>query len=205
MAPPNSISSGAKTSSEGHSLKWWSENKEETMKHRNPVVGVLIGNPRLASRTATVAMEVARRVATAVDGGVGPVVDLAERGRALLDPDAADVERDIDVLSNTDVLIVTSPTYKATYTGLLKVFIDRLSSETLSGVVAVPVMVGGAPHHAMAGEVHLRPLLVEVGAVVPTRSLYVVDSELDRLDDTVSGWLEREESSLRTSLLLDPR
>ncbi|MEU1999856.1 NADPH-dependent FMN reductase [Rhodococcus sp. NPDC019627] len=175
------------------------------MKHRNPVVGVLIGNPRLASRTASVAMEVARRVAAAVDGCVGPVVDLAEHGRALLDPDAADVERDIDVLSNTDVLIMTSPTYKATYTGILKVFVDRLSSETLSGVVAVPVMVGGAPHHAMAGEVHLRPLLVELGAVVPTRSLYVVDSELDRLDDTVSGWLQREESSLRTSLLLDPR
>lgn len=176
------------------------------MRHRNPTVGVLVGNPRPASRTATVAHEVARRVAAAVNGNVGPIVDLAEHGRDLLDPDAAAVERDIIELSQTDALIVTSPTYKGTYTGLLKVFVDRFGQETLSGVIAVPVMVGGTPHHAMAGDVHLRPLLVELGAVVPTRSLYVIDSELDRLDDTVSEWLEREKAALRASLrILTPR
>jgi FMN reductase len=171
-------------------------NRGESMSHSDITVGVLVGNPRPASRTATVALEVGRQVADAVGGRVGPVVDLAMHGGDVLDPDSATVQRDMELVSGVDTLVVASPTYKATYTGLLKSFFDRFGSVSLDGVVAVPVMVGGAPHHAMAGEVHLRPLLVELGAVVPTRSLYVVDSELDHLTDTVSTWLSREGASL---------
>ncbi|MBV6759802.1 NADPH-dependent FMN reductase [Rhodococcus opacus] len=167
-------------------------------------VGVLVGNPRRASRTATVAVEVGRRVADVLGGSVGPVVDLAMHGGDVLDPDSAPVQRDMELVSRVDTLVVASPTYKATYTGLLKAFFDRFGAITLDGVAAVPVMVGGAAHHAMAGEVHLRPLLVELGAVVPTRSLYVVDSELDHLPDTVSDWLAKEGASLTKVLSTVP-
>ena len=37
----------------------------------------------------------------------------------------------------------------------------------LAGAVAVPVMTGGWPGHLLAVEVHLRPVLVELGATVP--------------------------------------
>jgi FMN reductase len=50
--------------------------------------------------------------------------------------------------------------------------------------------VGAAPQHALAVEVHLRPLLVEIGATVPTRGLFVLEQELDALDATVTTWLE---------------
>jgi len=45
-------------------------------------------------------------------------------------------------------------------------------------------------HHALAPEVHLRPLLVELGASVPSRGLYVLDSALDELDSIVGAWGE---------------
>lgn len=162
-----------------------------------PIVGVVVGNPRPASRTTSVALEVAEQVAAAISGEVGPVVELASHGGAVLDPAAVAVQRDVDVLSRVDTLVVASPTYKATYTGLLKGFLDRYGTDGLAGVVAVPVMVGGAPHHALAGEVHLRPLLVELGAVVPTRSLYVMESELDRLPEVVGAWLAGGATALR--------
>ena len=171
------------------------------MGQRPATVGVLVGNPRAGSRTATVALEVARQVASAVDGNVGPVVDLADHGPAVLDPEAAAVQSDMASLSAADVLVVASPTYKATYTGLLKAFFDRFfGSASLAGIVAVPVMVGGAPQHAMAGEVHLRPLLVELGCVVPTRSLYVMESELDHLGETVRNWLTSSAGYLAAAL-----
>ena len=54
--------------------------------------------------------------------------------------------------------------FKATYTGLLKLFLDQVPSNGLSGVVAVPLMLGAGPGHAMAPELLLKPVLVELGA-----------------------------------------
>ncbi|MEU6561619.1 NADPH-dependent FMN reductase [Nocardia nova] len=162
-----------------------------------PVVGLVVGNPRPASRTMSVAGEVARQLAGAVGGMLGPAVDLAAHGPAVLDPDAAGVRADLDALRRADIVVVASPTYKATYTGLLKAFLDRYGPPALTGVVAVPVMVGGAAAHAMAPEIHLRPLLVELGAVVPTRGLFVVEDELDRLPDVVGDWLATAGVALR--------
>jgi FMN reductase len=74
---------------------------------------------------------------------------------------------------------VASPTYKATYTGLLKLFLDQIGTGDLAGVVAVPLMLGGGPAHALAPELLLKPVLVELGATAPTRGLYLLDSTWD--------------------------
>lgn len=165
-----------------------------------PTVAVLVGNPRTGSRTTAVAAEVAAQIAAAIGGAVGPVVELAEHGGAVLDPGAAAVTADTETIAAADVLVVASPTYKATYTGLLKAFLDRYRGEGLSGVVAVGVMVGGNHDHALAPELHLRPLLVELGTTAPTRMLYVCDSELDRLGDTVAQWLDGARAPLRAAV-----
>ena len=67
---------------------------------------------------------------------------------------------------------------------------DRYGNNGLAGVVALPVMLGAAPHHALAVETHFRPLLVELGASVPTRGLYVLESQMDDLDGVVGGFME---------------
>jgi FMN reductase len=60
----------------------------------------------------------------------------------------------------------------------------------LAGTVAVPLMTGAAPIHALAPEVHLRPLLTELGASVPTRGLYLVESSFDDLPAAIAPWAE---------------
>ena len=49
-------------------------------------------------------------------------------------------------------------------------------------------MTGGWPGHLLAVEVHLRPVLVELGATVPARGLYVTEPELADLDAAVGKW-----------------
>ena len=71
---------------------------------------------------------------------------------------------------------------------MLKTFLDRYGSNGLAGVVAVPVMTGGWPGHLLAVEVHLRPVLVELGATVPARGRYVTEPELPELDTVVAKW-----------------
>ena len=55
-----------------------------------------------------------------------------------------------------ELLVVASPTFKASYTGVLKCFLDQFPSGGLAGVTAFPVMLGAGPGHAMAPEQMLR-------------------------------------------------
>ena len=144
---------------------------------------VIIGNPRPGSRTAAAAVAAARTVAEAagLEGEPG-VIDLSGYGPELLEAvPTARVAEALERVQAATVLLVASPTYKATYTGLLKVFLDRLPGGALRGSVALPILVMGAPRHALAVEVHLRPLLVELGATVPTPGLALLESDLETI------------------------
>lgn len=49
-------------------------------------------------------------------------------------------------------------------------------------------MTGGWPGHLLAVEVHLRPVLVELGATVPSRGLYVTEPEFADPASAVAKW-----------------
>ena len=168
---------------------------------------VVVGNPRPGSRTLAAALHVARELT-----GAEPdlVVDLARLGGALLDDGLLDdglLDRDFPVdgpdgrpgvaglvreVADADLVVVASPTYKATYTGLLKVFLDRFAPAHGTGLrgVAVPVMLGAAPHHALAPELLLRPVLTEIGGTVVTPGLHVLDAAHDD-PAAYTAWLDR--------------
>ena len=153
-------------------------------------VRVVIGNPNPGGRTTKVGEAVGRAVAAARQDDDVVTHELAHVASVLFEWGNTDVAALGKLVASADVNIFACPTYKATYTGLLKAFLDSYGNNGLAGTLAVPVMVGAAPQHALAPEVHLRPLLVELGASVPSRGLYVLDSALDTLDETVQRWLE---------------
>jgi FMN reductase len=169
-------------------------------------VGIVVGNPKAHSRTLDVAHAVAEAAAKSVGlADAGRVtVDLAELGPLLFDWSSTEVRRAVDAVRGCSLAIVASPTYKATYTGLLKSFLDWFSATDLLGVTAVPVMVGAGPHHALAVEVHLRPVLVELGATLPTRGLYVTEAQLEGVEDVVAAWLEEAGPRLQAAMSLPP-
>lgn len=166
-------------------------------------VVAVVGNPRVGSRTAGVAVRVAERAAAAAGlPGDTPidVIELAELAPVLFDWESAAVAAAAGRLRSAELAVIASPTFKGTYTGLLKAFLDRFALTDLNGVTAVPVLVGSGAAHALAVEVHLRPLLVEIGASLPTRGLFVLDSELDQLDTTLDAWLTEAATPLRRAL-----
>jgi FMN reductase len=148
---------------------------------------VVVGNPKPGSRTLAAATTVIRRL---TDTEPDLVVDLATLGATLLDWQDPSVAALVDEVGAADLVVVASPTYKATYTGLLKLFLDRFAGGVGLRGIAVPLMLGAAPHHALAPELHLRPVLVELGAAVPTPALYVLDREHDR-PQSYDWWLQR--------------
>jgi FMN reductase len=153
----------------------------------------LVGNPRPGSRTLTVAAVAAEAIALALRLDADyEIIDLSVLARRLLLPGpSVAVEDAAELVSGADLLLVASPTFKGTYSGLLKVFLDRLPYRALEGTAALPLLVMASPRHALAVEVHLRPLLVELGATVPGPGLAVLESELGRLDAVLRPWASR--------------
>ena len=167
-------------------------------------IAVVTGNPKPASRTQNVALAVASVLAAASEPEEPPahlVVDLAEHASSLFDWSDAELSRLTAEVAAADIAIFASPTYKAAYTGMLKAFLDRYGSNGLAGTVAVPVMTGGWPGHLLAVEVHLRPVLVELGATVPARGLYVTEPEFGNLDAAVAKWAEAAVPLIRRALV----
>lgn len=139
-------------------------------------VAVVTGNPKPRSRTLAAAVHVARELV----GEPDLVVDLADVGVALLDWENEEVADLVKQVGAADLVVVASPTYKSAYTGLLKLFLDRFAGgHGLTGL-AVPVMLGAGPAHALAPELTLRPVLTELGATVPGRGLYLIDTQHDQ-------------------------
>jgi FMN reductase len=165
-------------------------------------VGLVVGNPKARSRTLALAEAVATAAAeaTGLDGTDRLTVDLAELGPQLFDWSSAPVREAVEGIRSSALVIVASPTYKASYTGLLKSFLDWFGTTHLLGVTVVPVMTGAGAHHALAVEVHLRPVLVELGATLPTRGLYVTEGELAEADVAISTWLDAAGPQLRRAV-----
>jgi FMN reductase len=76
-----------------------------------------------------------------------------------------------------DAVVVGSPVFKATYTGLLKVFIDLLPMDALHGKPVLPLLTGGSPAHVLALDYGLKPLLATLGASSIGRGRFVLSSE----------------------------
>jgi FMN reductase len=143
-------------------------------------IAVVAGNPKSASRTLGAAVAVADTLAKATGAPAGHlVVDLAEHAARLFDWADPGLSRLTAEVAAADLAVFASPTYKASYTGMLKAFLDRYGANGLAGTVAVPVMTGGWAGHLLA---------VELGAVVPARGLYITEPELGDLDAVIDRW-----------------
>lgn len=158
---------------------------------------VLIGNPKRHSRTRRVVLRAAELLRADL-AGVGValadprILDLAELAPALFTlPDEqrrAVVVEALDAAGRGHLLLVGSPTYKGTFTGLLKLFVDQLPKRALNGTVAVPLMTAASLAYQHAVESYLRPLLVALGAAVPAVGTCVLEAQFGAPDEVLAGW-----------------
>ncbi|NJP35117.1 NAD(P)H-dependent oxidoreductase [Micromonospora thermarum] len=165
-------------------------------------VVVLVGNPRAGSRTR----ELGEAVATALldRRGDSPrgvqVVELAETVGVSFGPEpaygATSGPDPFEAVRAARLLVVATPAYKGSYTGLLKVFLDQFAHRQLADVTAVPVAVAAAPAHADAAASALRDVLVELGARVPAPPLAVPESRLADGHDIAGRWADQHAAAL---------
>jgi FMN reductase len=156
---------------------------------------VLVGHPKPYSRTHGVADRTGAllRGALATEHlafAAPTVVDLAELAPYLLDRHdrGGPADRAVQTVRRATLLVAVSPTFRAAYSGLLKLFLDLLPRDGLAATVALPLMTAGLPAHRTAVDRTLRPVLQELRAQVPTTGICVLETELARVDEVFGAW-----------------
>jgi FMN reductase len=148
-------------------------------------VTIVVGNPKPMSRTLKIAELLVQKLLK--QPFALEIIDLADHTGEIFKWPSEQMERLNAQVEASDLIVVASPTYKATYTGLLKAFLDRYATNALRGVVAIPVMTGADSGHSLAPAVSLGPLLAELGASVPFRGFYFALSSMPQLEELVDA------------------
>jgi FMN reductase len=137
------------------------------------------GSPAARSKSRTL---LERALSTLAERGVTTtLIDLsALPADALLGRRrAAEVDSALGSVSQATIIVASTPVYRATYSGLLKVFFDLLPLNGLVGKTAIPIATGGSPAHQLVIDHGLRPLFASVGAVTTASGVYGTDSAFE--------------------------
>ncbi|PWK73998.1 FMN reductase [Aminobacter sp. AP02] len=134
------------------------------------------GNIIRPSKTLTFVDHIAGQIAFR-SGGVSRTFDIQDLGTSLgqarqlneLEPSARDL---VELIAAADVLVVGSPTYKGSYTGLFKHFLDLLDPAALRGKPVILAATGGGERHSLIVEHQLRPLFGFFEALTMPTAIY---------------------------------
>ncbi|WP_028560794.1 NADPH-dependent FMN reductase [Paenibacillus pinihumi] len=110
--------------------------------------------------------------------------------------DSPAIQQAVQEISTADAVIVASPVYKASYTGLLKALLDLLPQKGLTGKPVLPLFIGGTIAHFLSIDYALKPVLSSLGARHLLTGVFAVDSQVTR-DEQGAAVLNDE---LRTRL-----
>ena len=95
------------------------------------------------------------------------------------------VERELAAVEQADIVVVTTPVYRGSYTGLFKHFFDFIHQDALIDKPVLLAATGGSERHALMIDHQLRPLFSFFQARTLPLGVYATDKDfLDyRLQD----------------------
>jgi FMN reductase len=91
----------------------------------------------------------------------------------------AEVEEKLQAIEASDLLIVGSPVYRASFTGLFKHLFDFVGQYELVGKPVLLAATGGGERHALIIEHQLRPLFAFFQALTLPLGVYASDTDFD--------------------------
>jgi len=80
-------------------------------------------------------------------------------------------------IADANAVIIATPIYKASYTGILKAFLDLIPEKGLENKVLFPIVMGGTKAHLLMMEYALKPVLSVLGANHIEAGVFIHDSE----------------------------
>lgn len=142
-----------------------------------PAAVAISGSPSRESKSRRLLAHGAERLSAngvgtpIVDLCVLPADDLLGRSRSPA------IVRALDSVAGARVILVATPVYRASFSGLLKCFFDLLPQDALAGKTAILIATGGSPAHSLVIDYALRPLIASVGGLSVATGIYGTDAQ----------------------------
>ncbi|UOA08138.1 FMN reductase [Methylobacter sp. S3L5C] len=150
------------------------------MSHKLKITAVS-GGAGQPSRTLTIIEEIIKRLDKQIPielhlielGQISSLLGAAGTRDALPEP----IKKDIEAIETADLLIVGTPVYRGSYTGLFKHLFDLVHHEALIDVPVILSATGGSDRHALIIEHQLRPLFGFFQALTLPIGVYATEAE----------------------------
>ncbi|MFN4349961.1 MAG: NADPH-dependent FMN reductase [Hylemonella sp.] len=140
---------------------------------------LIAGSPAERSRSAALLERVGQQLA---QRGITVerlrIRDLSPQALLLADFGHRSVVDAISQVARAQAIVVATPVYKAAYSGVLKVLLDLLPQTALKEKAVLPLATGGSPHHMLALDYALRPVLQSLGARHILPGVYATDAQV---------------------------
>ncbi len=94
-----------------------------------------------------------------------------------------DLAEAIEAVRHADGLVVVTPVFSASYSGLFKTFFDVLESGLLDGKPVVVAATAGTARHSLVLDHALRPLFAYLRAVVVPTGVFAASEDFGASDD----------------------
>jgi FMN reductase len=145
------------------------------------LVVTISASPSPASRTQELAAQVGAAIAASgFEVEAINVRDLPPEDLLQARADSPALRRVVGLVERARGVVIATPVYKASYTGVLKTFLDLLPQFGLGGKVVLPLATGGTLAHVLAIDYALRPVLLSLGAQHVVTGLFILDKLVER-------------------------
>ncbi|NUS41718.1 MAG: NADPH-dependent FMN reductase [Terrabacter sp.] len=88
----------------------------------------------------------------------------------------------LDAIAEADALVVATPVYAASYSGLFKMLVDVLPKDALRDTPVLLGATGGTARHSLAIDHALRPLFAHLGALVAPVAVFAASEDWGSVD-----------------------
>ncbi|TDT38832.1 FMN reductase [Streptomyces sp. BK208] len=142
------------------------------------------GSPSASSRTNRLLRHLDERL-TAQGHEVIPLDVRTVPAQALLGADFRHpaITEAAELFARADGVVVGTPVYKASYSGVLKALLDLLPQYALTGKTVLPLATGGSTAHVLAIDYALRPVLNSMGAAHVVQGWFTLDRDITAHED----------------------
>lgn len=119
--------------------------------------------------------------------------------------ESLELQKFVSLVAAAKGIMIATPVYKATYTGILKALLDLLPQYAFSDKTVFPIATGGTVTHLLSIEYSMKPLFAVLGATHIERGIFIVDAQMQRLEGGGIQLDDDIETRLQDSLQLFAR
>ncbi len=145
----------------------------------------IAGSPAANSRARRIAEFVTTRFDSwGVEAGELDLRELPAEALLRLDRRHRGLQAALARVASASAIVIVTPVYKSSYSGLLKTFLDLLPQAGLKGKAVLAIATAGATDQALAVDFSLQPVLAALHARYVLGSIHTLDQQVSWTPET---------------------